>query len=346
MKVSPIAASGLGALPTADIGKSASPDRIARAKAVLSGEPAPIATDPQVERAEKSIRRIKMKTKASPDRYRPEGTPVLEDQGKSIDAIDASTPVADKVDPNAETPAAIEATQPLSPQFAALAKQKRALQLKERELLTREQALATQSTGTKSMEEYRARIKANALSVLQEEGVTYDQLTEQILASGNESNPAVTRLEAKIAALEKGLETQTKSQVDRDTAQEEQVFTIMGKEAQDLLAKPESNPAISIMGYEPEVMKLIRTMWKEKGIALEVSEAIKMVEEEALPDARAKIAKAEMLKQLLTPAEQQQQAAQQGANKTMRTLTNRDGVSAPLTPRERAIAAFHGTKTR
>src|SRR5690349_10494451 len=35
----------------------------------------------------------------------------------------------------------VEATQPLSPQLAALAKQKRALQVKERELLDREKAL-------------------------------------------------------------------------------------------------------------------------------------------------------------------------------------------------------------
>lgn len=336
MKISPVAA---GATPTVNPneGMSASPERMERAKAVLSGQSpdsVPTKTDPQVDRAQSSIKKLKMRTNANPTQVTTEAT---------VPVTPENNLVTDKTDTIEQTPAATEETKPLSPQFAALAKQKRALQLKEQELVAREKAFSTQSTDKTSLEEYRGRIKANALSVLMEEGVTYDQLTEQILAQG-QGNEHIAALQAEIKALKEGVDQKF---TDRDTATEKQVLNQIKFEADQLIAKGDDFEMIREAGYAPKVVELIHRTFKDTGELLETTEAANLIENALLEDSLkwAKIKKVQSkLNPTPPPVEQPQTVQQDRPNtKVMRTLTNRDGASSiSMSKRDRAIAAMEG----
>lgn len=345
MKVSPLA-SGT-ALVNPNEGASADPDRLARAKAIAMGQEAPETTqksaDPQVDRAQNSIKRLKMKTQMSQNRHMQPIEAPVEPVVETEPLAEAAPPVeaSDKTAINEQTPEASEDTKRLGPQFAALAKERRAVQLLKQEVLAKEKALETQATGTKSLEEYRARIKANALKVLQEEGVTYDQLTEQILAS-NQDNEGMLELRSQIQSLK---EEMNKTLSDRDAIAERQALAQIKREADQIVAQGDDYKAIRQAGYASKVVDLIHKVWKTDGDILDTHEAAGMIEKELRLEA------AKWAKILDVPAEanpsalKQQQPVQQDRpnTKIMRTLTNRDGSSSlSMNKRERAIAAMEG----
>ena len=333
MKISPLAqGSGVPSQATNPVGSDNS--RMARAKAIAAGQepPAPVESsgDPQVDK----LKRIKMRTQVSTNR----DDAVVQEPAvveQSVAEMQQS-PVNDTVEQTQST----EETRPLSPQFAALAKAKRALQVKERELAQREAALTAQPPA--ATEDVIAKLKANPLGVLQEAGVTYDQLTEAILA--NQSNPEIVSLKADIKALKEELTGQLAS---RDQMAETQVLAEIKREAERLVqAEPEKYEAIKLARGEEYVKDLVHRTWKETGELLSTEEAADLVEnqllEEALPFAKIK----KVQSRLTPPVEQVVQAPtpQPKPNtKIMRTLTNRDTAQPLMDPRARAIAAALGT---
>lgn len=326
-------------------GNSAGPERMARAKAAALGQKAPeTIPDLQVERAQNSIKKIKMRTQVSPDRHlKLEEVPVTTEIAPPM--VEAPLEAVAPSDSLASTEPVVEVTEdtkPLSPQFAALAKQKRALQLKEQEILAREKVLETSSGDTKSLEEYRNRIKANALSVLMEEGVTYDQLTEQILAS-NQENPDLSSLKAEIKALKEGLDNQSKTMTDREVQAEQQVLAQIGRDVTSLISQGDDYEMTREAGYGQKVVELIHRTFKEKGEYLDTSEAAALIEKELLEEALKFANLKKVQNRLKPPAQTQTVQPDRPGTKTMRTLTNRDGSSSTsMSKRERAIAAMEG----
>jgi len=343
MKVSPVAASTPAAVNPNE-GQSAGEDRRARAKAVAAGSdpvadrgPAP---DIQVERAQNSIKKIKMRTQRSPDLHMRVEEPVATPEAPKENIV--ATQADDKTDLVEQAKPTSEDTKPLSPQFAALAKQKREIQLERQKLDAEKAALAAQANGSKSLEEYRARIKANALNVLLEEGVTYDQLTEQILAS-NQENANLSAVEARIKAVEERFETQTKTLTEREAAVENQVKAQIRRDIEALISQGPEYRATREAGYAPKVVELIDRTYKKTGELLDTDVAAGLIEKELRIEAArwAKILEV----QGDTPPNKQSQPVQQDRSNTkvMRTLTNRDGTtSTTMDKRSRAIAAMEG----
>jgi hypothetical protein len=338
MKVTALAAgTGVPAQSDSSLGRTASPERLERAKAIASGQE-PVAEvpqssgDPQVDR----MKKIKMRTQQSTNRHEVNiETPdkLLQESVSNLSEVPTSDPI--------EQAQAPEETRPLSPQFVALAKKQRALQVKERELAQREQALQSQAPA--GQEDVIAKLKANPLGVLQEAGVTYDQLTEAILANQSGVTPELQAMKAELKALKEDLNSQF---VTRDQQAEQQVLGEIKREALALTAQGEQYEAIREAKAQNTVVDLIHRTWKKTGEVLDVSEAAELVEnqliEEALPFARIK-----KVQSRLTPA-QEQQAAQIPAvpkpnTKVMRTLTNRDNASPIMDRRQRAIMAMNGT---
>lgn len=233
-----------------------------------------------------------------------------------------------------ETQATPEATQPLSPQFAELARRRRALQVKERALADREKALQAQSQGRDAVD--LARLKSEPLNVLMEAGVTYDQLTEAILA--NQGSSEIHALKAELAALKEGVD---KKFVDRETQAEQQVLAEMRKEATLLTSQSKDFELVKETRSVPDVMRLIEQTYRQTGEVLDVRDALKLVEDELFKDAQRIIGIDKVKSQLSpqNPAPMQQQPG-------MRTLTNKHTASVPMSARERALAAFYGTLKR
>ena len=227
--------------------------------------------------------------------------------------------------PSQNTPvetAVTEEPKPLSPQLMALAKQKRALQVKERELAEREKALAASPKDTVSL----ADLKSKPLEVLLAHGVTYDQITEGILA--NPGNPELEELRKELKAVRDGVDQRFQ---DQETASKAQVIQEMTREARTLAATPEFE-MVKATNSVPKVIELIERSFEKTGEILDVKRAMALVEDD-LFEQTLKIAQSEKIRGALAP----QAAAKPG----MRTLTNKDTASPVLSAKERARRAFY-----
>lgn len=345
MKVTPVAGTGVPAASPESTGRTLTPDSRARAIAIASGE-TPVqqsSGDAQVDRAQASIKRIKMKTQQSTNRHEIEPMAISEDPALEKVLTDPESPIPHTNEP-AEVP---EETRPLSPQFAALAKAKRALQVKEREIATREEALKTQSPVNNGEFISKADLLANPMKVF-EAGVTYDQLTEAILSNQNgQTFDAKTIDQLVEKKLNERLEKEFGS---RDSQAEQQVLADIKREiVQTVNSSPDQFEAIQKANAYEDVKELIHRTWKQTGEVLDVSEAAELVEnqliDEALPFAQLK-----KVQSRITPA--QEKFVEKILNppkpgtKIMRTLTNRDSASPVMDKRARAIAAMQGTLKR
>lgn len=338
MKITPVA-QGSGVPADTSTGQTADPGKLARAKAIAAGQEIPQSGDQQVDRTRASLKKIKMRTQVSQNRHEFQEVPqdtvdaVLDAAPNTVNTVEIPTP--DVVEPTQA-----EETKPLSPQFAALARQKRALQVKEREIAQREEALETQPGP--NMDEYvsKADLLAKPLEVLLGNGVTYDRLTEDILNQQSAPiDPQKLRAEIK-EDLKKELLGEFGT---RDQQAEAQVLADIKRDAIQITSQGEEFEAIREARAQNTVVDLIHRTWKQTGEILDTVEAAQLVEnqliEEALPFAKLK-----KIQGRLTPAQEVQVAQtptpQKPGTKIMRTLTNRDNASPIMDRRTRAIAAM------
>lgn len=358
-------------------------DAASRARAIMRGETSGInvtSADPALDAAvaaemlKTQPKSIKMRTNATPgprdytngspmapdapagDAAAPEGTQGTTDpsttstEAPSASAAPAPTSPENTPQPTPEVPTrstseqatpAAEDTKPLSPQSAALARQRRALQVKERELIAREKAL---SETPKQDVVDRARLKAEPLSVLLEAGVTYEQLTEAVLADQN--SPEIHKLREELRALKEGVD---KSLTERDAQAEQAAISEMRREA-TRLAQSDDFELVRATGSIPTVLELIQKTHESSGEVLDVHEAMRLVEEDLVNETLTRAALKKVQSRLAPkPAAGTAPAAapapkQQAPAAAMRTLTNRDTATAPLDRKERAKRAFWGQK--
>jgi hypothetical protein len=223
-----------------------------------------------------------------------------------------------------------EETQPLSPQFAALAKQRRALQ-QERQAFEREKAERAAATPGATVD--LARLKSEPLRVLLESGVTYDQLTQSILANDSGYNPEIQALKAELKALKDGVDNTLS---ERDKQARAQVLSEMRREATRLV-QDDSYELVRETRSIPKVMELIERTFDDSGEVLDVTEAMQLVEAELEKDS-LRLAQLKKIQSRLSPPVAQPQPQQ----RPVRTLTNRDTASVPVSAKARAMAAFYG----
>ena len=345
MKITPIA-TGSGqpgtVLGNVEVGQSAGSDRKEAAKRAFRGEAPGTITEPVPQAEEPSLKKrvLKMITNKTPERYNEnpaEIQPVATDISKNPENLNASAAPETAISDPQESEA--DANKPIAPQFAALARQKRALQVKERELAQREEALKTAKPEAGSPD-LLAQLKADPLGVLEQAGVSYENLTEAILGGNNPQAAEIRALKAEVESLKKGVDTKF---TERDTQAEKQVLSQMSKEAEHLASQGDTYELVRTTKSVPDVVDLIHRTWKKTGEVLDVPEAMRLVEDQLVEEILA-VTKANKLQSKLgAPASQPQV---QPAEKQFRTLTNRDGTSAQLSRRDRAMAAFHGQLKR
>lgn len=295
-------------------GRTASPDKLAAAKTIAAGEPV-VRKPAQPPQVPERYERLSMKTNATPQPYEPPANESLVETAPTPDQVDS---------------AVSEETKPLSPQFAAIARQRRALQVRERAVTEKERALAAQPNRSQDL---IGRLKAEPLSVLQEAGITYDQLTEAILASGN--NPEVQKLREEVKSLKEGVD---KTLSERDQQAEQQAVATIGREIDSLVSTDDSFELIRATDSNRQVLDLIHRQWKATGEIIDTAEACNLVENELVADALkgASTKKVQAKMAPTTPPVQQQR------QRTMNTLTTRDTTRPNIGRRERAMAAFYG----
>jgi len=329
MKIESVAASAINPLPTAQ----SSPQISAREKAIQAfmgnaqKDPAPVSNPTQVSPEELSVVQSPTQSQASPG------------QNNTTEA------------PSAEPKAA----EPLSSQYAILARKEKAIRQREQQLRAREAALqkpaapeAPKPTFDESQYVKRDRLTQDPFTVLNELGLSYDQLTELAMNAPKPEQLALQNelraLKDEIRALKGETENTKKSFETSQQQQNEQALNMMKQETRKLVA---SDPSFELIKVTPnainEVVKLIEDTYYKDGEFLSVEEAAQMVED-YLADEAIKYAKVKKIQQRLAPkpTEPAQKQNGQPQQQQLKTLTNSVSGSRPLTAKERAILAFEG----
>lgn len=265
---------------------------------------------------------------------------------------------AEAVEP-AVTPAPVEPQ--ISSQFAQLARQTKAFRAQQAAAKAEQTAFKAEQAAFKAEQERvkaemhsqyvpKERITKETLKVLQEQGLTAEQITNMVL---NQPDPAETQrqsvieeLRAEIQSLKDGQESTKKSFEDQQRQSYTQAVNMIRNEVSQLVDADANFETIKATNSVEDVVELITKTFETEQRMLTVQEAADAVEEYLVEEA-LKIAKLNKIQQRLKPTTAPAKAAAAsplaGAPKTAtKTLTSSMNNSRPLTAKERAILAFKG----
>jgi hypothetical protein len=341
MKVTPLATPSTPTPPQT----SASTDARARAIAMLQGNQpaqAPVQNQNAISPEELGAISTKKPTDEQP-----------EEIGHQDSTEDTQAPVAE------ETPKEDPA---LSRQFAQIARQEKALRAqmqalkaKEAEIKAKEASLQQQPQIDTSKYISKDMLKQDALSVLAEAGVSYEELTQQILNQPQRDprvDATINELRNEIKKLQQQTEESKKSQVEQQSAQYQAAVKQIEADVNKLVFTDPAYEAIKASNATKDVVELITETYNQDGILLSVEEAAQQVED-YLVDQYTKFTNLNKIKQRLaksdastsqaTPSTKTPEANQNKQTQPqMKTLTNTTSSSRPLSARERAMLAFKG----
>lgn len=245
--------------------------------------------------------------------------------------------------PKTDTPAA-EAK--AAGKFAKLSKKERELKAKEDEIARREAALSARENEKKepTAEELRAAAKKNPKKFMEDYGITYDELTNFILAGGQEKVPdkadealtAVQKLEKKIQEEKEAAEKEENERTDAFIAKEKQKYRTLLDE--HLRENADTYELIVAHNANGVVFNVIEEYFMEHGKVLDFDTAAEWVEKYYEAEAK-KIIGAKKISSLLPSKESVE--GDPGGKKTS-TLTNAATVVAGskdgrLLPREESL---------
>lgn len=247
------------------------------------------------------------------------------------------------------------AEEPLSKQYAIIARKEKALRTKmqevkakELELATREQALKSQPQAKIDESKFIAldKLQQDPITTLLRAGISYDQITQMVL-NQPQMDPAtkvmMDELKSEINRLKGDQEEFKKTSQNQQTQAYKQAVAQIRSEAQALVRNDEAFETINATGSVDDVVQLIEETFKADGILLSVEEAAREVEEYLVEQA-AKFGRLKKVQQRLAPTKQEAPKSQApaGQQTQMKTLTNAVGSTRQLSAKERAILAFKG----
>jgi hypothetical protein len=256
---------------------------------------------------------------------------------------DATVPQLDTSVGDTET-AAEAPSEPLSPQFVALAKQERQLRKARQELKVQQDAWKAKQASMVSIDD----LKTDPLGTMSKLGLTYDQLTELQLSQIN-PDPNQQLLN-KISELEAKLATVDEQFTKRDNAAYEAAVNQIRNDVKLLVDSDPAYETIKATGESEAVVELIRKVFDAEGTILSVEEASQLVEEKLLEREVDRLNTLQKLSKIQSRlgkrAEKPVEASELQQQPVQTTLSNAGTVSRPLTARERAIMAFETAKKK
>lgn len=229
------------------------------------------------------------------------------------------------------------ASQPLSPQFVALAKKEQAIRKARQELKAQQEAFERERANYVAKES----LKTDPLSALNELGLTYDKLTELQLSQQNPdpNQQTLEQLEKLKAQLEERLSSFDQKLADRDKQAYDAAVNQIRRDVELLVDSDPSFETIKASGEIGAVVELIEKVFHKEGQILTVEEAAKLVEEALVERESDRLQKLLALSKIksrvgVTQKTEPQEEVQQ---QPQPTLSNTQSVNRPLTARERAI---------
>ncbi len=236
---------------------------------------------------------------------------------------------------------ATEATQqPIDPKFEALAKKESAFRTREKEFQAREADFKAKQAELDQAKSFKDRLKSNPLEVLNELGVTYDDLVAQAINAPDQNTVEIRNELKALRDKQTQIEENAKNSAN---AQREAAITQIRHDVTDLVKSDPSFETIHATESAEDVVELITRTFDESGKLLSVDEAARMVEEELFQEAM-KIAQIGKVKAKLQPEPAPETKQELKSQRQIQTLTNNMSSSKPMSARDRAIARFKGEK--
>ncbi len=295
---------------------------------------------------------------ADPNNVSPEELSAI--QPSTQQEVDTAAPIEAKEETQAPEIKEEKPDPKLVERFNQLARQERQLRakaqqqdqaLKQREaaLAAKEQELAAKDAQYRQDYVPKSRIKQDALSVLDEAGVSYDEVTQQAITR-QPTDPRVTatisRLEAKIQELENKAASSQKTYQDQQQDNYKAAVQQITRDVKQLVQTDPEFETIKATNSTRDVVDLIEKTFQKTGEVLTVEEAAKEVEDYLVEEA-LKLTQVGKIKQRMSQnsansktSQQQKQAPTQQTQ--MKTLTNATASTRKLSSKERAILAFKG----
>lgn len=270
----------------------------------------------------------------------------------------AETPADESLASEASPEVTKPKEEPLSSQFAVLARKEKALRAKvqaqDAALRAKEQAISEREAALKAKDtEYQSKYISkdkltpdNLWSTLSEMGISYDQLTQMALNPPQKADPAtqsaLAALQAEIKSLKDAQDNSKKTYEEQQSSQYKQAVNQIRTEAQSMVKTDDNFEMIRETNSVSDVVELIEQTFKQDGNLLTVEQACQMVEDHLVEEA-LKIANSKKIQSRLKPAAVATAPQTAPVKQGMKTLTNASATQKPLSSKERAIAAFNGT---
>lgn len=252
-----------------------------------------------------------------------------------------------------------------SRQFAQLARQTKALRQRQQEqeqaIKAREAQLAEREAQIKAQEAKYTQgyiqqdtLKNDPLRALLDAGVSYEALTEKLLAQSNPMDPRVesqfNQLQSEIQKLRQQNEELVKNNKSAEETQYQAAVKQIKADVTALVKNDPSFEGIKATNSIDDVVDLIERTYKEDGILLSAEEAAQEIEDYLIEEAVKLSRLSKVTKKLQPPStaaqspkpEQSTQAQAPKQPQPMKTLTNANASTRPLSARERALLAFKG----
>jgi hypothetical protein len=252
-----------------------------------------------------------------------------------------------------------EESTPISQQYAILARREKAIRMKEAQMRAREASLRQPASAPApeapkvDMTQYvpKDRLTQDPFTVLQEMGLTYDQLTELAL---NAPKPEQLALQNELKALReelKSLKGESDNHKKTFEQYEDQQYKSALKQIEfDVSSLVKTDPAFEAVRAARatrDVVNLIDRVYKEDGVLMTIEDAASEVETQLVEEAMKLARLTKVQRQLSASMRPQSSAAPQAKQngqqqQSSTTLTNNMGSSKKLSARERALLAFEG----
>ena len=197
----------------------------------------------------------------------------------------------------------------------------------------------------------RSRIKESTWDVLNESGVDYNKLTEEMLNQPNMNDPATRAMMNKLKALEDKQSAVERQQQESTQKQYSEALNAIKNEAQSLIDSDVAYETVKAEGMADAVVELIEQTWKDTNVLMDTNVAAQQVED-YLIEQGTKFANYKKVQAKLVPKAPEVTAAAPKVPKIqtpqIKTLTNNlpsQAVNSRKGEKERiarAMAAFNG----
>jgi hypothetical protein len=237
---------------------------------------------------------------------------------------------------------------PMSPQFAALARKERMIREQARQIQAEKQSMQSKLDEIKTQTEsqWKQKLIQNPWDAMIEAGVSPEQATQMMLNQPKPEEIELQKMRREIEALRSSQDQSKDLMKQQQDEQYKQAKKQIGTEVKLLVDSDEAFETIKAMSAQDAVTELIEQTFLKDGHLMSVDDAAKEVEDYLIEQAfgLAKLKKVQA--RLLPGAVQTAQKQNLSQKPQLNTLSNRmNPTTKPLTDRERkqrAILAFQG----